>query len=155
MNCTFPQLPDTVSKIKMPLGKPTSKLLEFLESTQSYMRWVRTLFPFILWLLFQVNKSYKVRQRTILDRCSSTCPWSLSSVICRTGLEFWFRETFPAQLVLTEWRIRNYNIHSLYLAWRTLLVYTSVTPCLTHDSRSRKGTVFVPKHAKKTCKGTD
>ena len=30
MTCTFPQLPDTVSKIKMPLGKPTSKLLEFL-----------------------------------------------------------------------------------------------------------------------------
>ena len=40
-------------------------------------------------------------------------------------------------------------------AWRTLLVYTSVTPCLMHDSRSRKGTVFVPKHGKKTCKGTD
>ena len=39
-------------------------------------------------------------------------------------------------------------------AWRTLLVYTSVTPCLMHDSRSRKGTVFVPKHGKKTCKGT-
>ena len=30
MTCTFPQLPDTVFKIKMPLGKPTSKLLEFL-----------------------------------------------------------------------------------------------------------------------------
>ena len=30
MTCTFPQLPDTVSKIKMPLGKPASKLLEFL-----------------------------------------------------------------------------------------------------------------------------
>ena len=40
-------------------------------------------------------------------------------------------------------------------AWRTLQVYTSVTPCLMHDSRSRKGTVFVPKHGKKTCKGTD
>ena len=40
-------------------------------------------------------------------------------------------------------------------AWRTLLVYTSVTPCLMYDSRSRKGTVFVPKHGKKTCKGTD
>ena len=40
-------------------------------------------------------------------------------------------------------------------AWRTLLVYTSVTPCLMHDSRSRKGTVFVPKHGKKTCQGTD
>ena len=40
-------------------------------------------------------------------------------------------------------------------AWRTLLVYTSVTPCLTHHSRSRRGTVFVPKHGKKTCKGTD
>ena len=36
-------------------------------------------------------------------------------------------------------------------AWRMLLVYTSVTPCLMHDSRSRKGTVFVPKHGKKTC----
>ena len=30
MTCTFTQLPDTVSKIKMPLGNPTSKLLEFL-----------------------------------------------------------------------------------------------------------------------------
>ena len=30
MTCTFPELSDTVSKIKMPLGKPTSKLLEFL-----------------------------------------------------------------------------------------------------------------------------
>ena len=40
-------------------------------------------------------------------------------------------------------------------AWRTLLVYTSVTPCLMHDSLSRKGTVFVPKHGKKTCQGTD
>ena len=30
MTCTFPQLPDTIFKIKMPLGKPTSKLLEFL-----------------------------------------------------------------------------------------------------------------------------
>ena len=30
MTCTFPQLSDTVSKIKLPLGKPTSKLLEFL-----------------------------------------------------------------------------------------------------------------------------
>ena len=39
-------------------------------------------------------------------------------------------------------------------AWRTLLVFMSVTPCLMHDSRSRKGTVFVPKHGKKTCKGT-
>ena len=38
MTCTFPQLPDTVSKIKMPLGKPTSKLLEFLGIDQSYMR---------------------------------------------------------------------------------------------------------------------
>ena len=27
MTCTFPQLPYTVSNIKMPLGKPTSKLL--------------------------------------------------------------------------------------------------------------------------------
>ena len=40
-------------------------------------------------------------------------------------------------------------------AWHTLLVYTSVTLCLMHDSRSRKGTVFVPKHGKKTCQGTD
>ena len=40
-------------------------------------------------------------------------------------------------------------------AWRTLLVYTNVTPCLMHDSRSRKGTVFVPKQGEKTCKGTD
>ena len=30
MTCTFTQLPDTVSKIKMPLANPTSKLLEFL-----------------------------------------------------------------------------------------------------------------------------
>ena len=37
-------------------------------------------------------------------------------------------------------------------AWRTLLVYTSVTACLMHDSRSRKGTVFVPKHGKKHAK---
>ena len=40
-------------------------------------------------------------------------------------------------------------------AWRTLLVYTSVTPCFMHNSRSRKSTGFVPKHGKKTCKGTD
>ena len=30
MTCTFPQLSDTVSEINMPLGKPTSRLLEFL-----------------------------------------------------------------------------------------------------------------------------
>ena len=42
-----------------------------------------------------------------------------------------------------------------YQAWRTLLVYTSITPCLMHNSRGRKGTVFVPKHGKKSCKGTD
>ena len=41
------------------------------------------------------------------------------------------------------------------MAWHTLLVYTSITPSFMHDSRSRKGTGFVPKHRKKTCKGTD
>ena len=47
------------------------------------------------------------------------------------------------------------RVRVLQMAWRTLLVYTSVKPCLMHDSRSRKGTVIVPKHGKKTCKGTD
>ena len=46
-------------------------------------------------------------------------------------------------------------LEKIVMAWRTLLVYTGVTPCLMHDSCSRKGTVFVPKHGKKTCKGTD
>ena len=45
---------------------------------------------------------------------------------------------------------QGYHVR-LYVAWRTLLVYTSVTPCLLPDSRSRQGTVFVPKHGKKTC----
>ena len=36
--------------------------------------------------------------------------------------------------------------------WCTLLVYTSVTPYIMHDSRSRKGTGFVPKHGKKHAK---
>ena len=40
-------------------------------------------------------------------------------------------------------------------AHATGVQYTSVTPCLMHDSRSKKGTVFVPKQGKKTCKGTD
>ena len=31
-------------------------------------------------------------------------------------------------------------------------MYTSVTPFLMHDSRSRKGMVFVPKHGKKHAK---
>ena len=55
---------------------------------------------------------------------------------------------------LTTASIKKKEI-TIHLAWRTLLVYTSVTPCLMHDSRTRKGTVFVPKHGKKTCKGTD
>ena len=49
----------------------------------------------------------------------------------------------------------NQKFMKMTKAWCTLLVYTSVTPCLMHDSRSRKGTVFVPKHGKKTCKATD
>ena len=56
-------------------------------------------------------------------------------------------------------KLQTVKINKIVLAaseaWCTLLVYMSVTPCLTHDSRSRKGTVFVPKHGKKTCKGTD
>ena len=38
------------------------------------------------------------------------------------------------------------------MAWRMLLVYTSVTPCLMLDWRSRKGTVFVLKQGKKHAK---
>ena len=49
----------------------------------------------------------------------------------------------------------SYQYNVKITAWRTLLVYTNVTPCLMHDSRSRKGTVFLPRHGKKTCKGTD
>ena len=48
--------------------------------------------------------------------------------------------------VWTAWAV---CLEKIVMAWRTLLVYTSVTPCLMHDSCSRKGTVFVPKHGKK------
>ena len=41
---------------------------------------------------------------------------------------------------------------SIVVASRTLLVYTSVTPCLMHNLCSRKGTVFVLKHGKKHAK---
>ena len=60
MTCTFPQLPDTVSKIKMPLGKPTSKLLEFLGIDP---------------------KLYEVREETIpYDPSSCDCCFRLTEV---------------------------------------------------------------------------
>ena len=87
-----------------------------------------------------------------------TVPWKVALLPTPTA--------FTAKIALTNLVIPITNItlkglipvphlNTWLAAWRTLLVYRRVKPCLMHNSHSRKGTVFVPKHGKKTCKGTD
>ena len=100
--------------------------------------------------LDHMSDTQSIRQVSSVSRILVDCQWHnnqmLYNVIC-VNQKWHVKTNCSSQKLVTKPTTQE--------AWRTLPVYTSVTPCLTHDSRSRKGTVFVPKHGKKTCKGTD